>query len=194
MSFFNSKRDKQEEQEEEINLGKEILNMIVYIAVIIALVYVILHYVGQRTEVIGSSMNDTLSNEDNLWIDKLSYRFTDPKRFDIIVFPFEDTDTYYIKRIIGLPGETVYIDPDGNIYIDDKLLEEDYGKETINVGMIGLASSPLTLGEEEYFVMGDNRNNSQDSRRAEVGNIKFDDIEGKAVFRMWPLKRIGFVD
>ena len=71
MSFFNSKRDKQEEQEEEINLGKEILNMIVYIAVIIALVYVILHYVGQRTEVIGSSMNDTLSNEDNLWIDKL---------------------------------------------------------------------------------------------------------------------------
>ncbi len=194
MSFFNSKRDKQEEQEEEINLGKEILNMIVYIAVIIALVYVILHYVGQRTEVIGSSMNDTLSNEDNLWIDKLSYRFTDPKRFDIIVFPFEDTDTYYIKRIIGLPGETVYIDPDGNIYIDDKLLEEDYGKETINVGMIGLASSPITLGEEEYFVMGDNRNNSQDSRRAEVGNIKFDDIEGKAVFRMWPLKRIGFVD
>ena len=137
MSFFNSKRDKQEEQEEEINLGKEILNMIVYIAVIIALVYVILHYVGQRTEVIGSSMNDTLSNEDNLWIDKLSYRFTDPKRFDIIVFPFEDTDTYYIKRIIGLPGETVYIDPEGNIYIDDKLLEEDYGKETINVGMIG---------------------------------------------------------
>ncbi|MCD7841766.1 MAG: signal peptidase I, partial [Lachnospiraceae bacterium] len=152
----------------------------------------ILHYVGQRTVVDGSSMNDTLTDGDNLIVEKLSYRFGDPERFDIIVFqPYEDSSEYYIKRIIGLPGETVRIDEDGNIYINGELLEEDYGKETIENP--GRASEEITLGEDEYFVLGDNRNNSTDSRTERVGNVSRDSIVGKAWVRIWPLGSIGLL-
>ncbi len=199
MGFSKGKKDI--EDAEEINIFKEILGMVVYVLSIVILIYLILHYVGQRTEVNGQSMENTLYNNDSLWIDKLSYRFKDPERFDIIVFPVdsvqsieEGVDTYYIKRIIGLPGETVYISNDGEIYIDGSLLEEDYGKETISPYRVGIASEIITLGEDEYFVMGDNRNNSQDSRVEQVGNIKDADIVGKAVFRIWPLNRFGSID
>ena len=129
-------------------------------------------------------MNDTLHNGDSLWIDKLSYHFKDPERFDIVVFPYEEEDdTYYIKRIIGLPGETVYSDEDCVIYINDEPLEEDYGKEVREENHRGLAAEPVTLGDDEYFVMGDNRNNSRDSRLSDVGNIHKDKFVGKAVFR-----------
>ena len=108
----------------------------------------------------------TLSNNDNLIVDKISYRFKDPQRFDIIVFPFQyDENVYYIKRIIGLPGETVQIGTDGTIYIDGQVLEEGYGKEVMLSP--GRAGEPITLGEDEYFVLGDNRNNSSDSREVE---------------------------
>ncbi len=154
----------------------------------------ILTYVGQRTVVSGDSMNDTLTNGDSLWVDKISYRFSDPERFDIVIFPYGDVEdeTYYIKRIIGLPGETVYIDEDGVIYIDDEPLEENYGKEVIEEGHRGVAAEPVTLGEDEYFVMGDNRNNSRDSRLSDVGNISKDDFVGKAVFRF--TGGFGFID
>ena len=94
-----------------------------------------------------------------------------------------------MKRIIGLPGETVQIDLEGNIYINGEILEEDYGLEPILFP--GLAAEPITLGEDEYFVLGDNRNNSSDSRDASVGNIHRDDIVGKAWVRIWPLNKIG---
>ena len=96
---------------------------------------------------IGGSMETTLSENDNLIVDKLTYRFNEPKRFDIVVFPYRyEKDTYYIKRIIGLPGETVFIDEEGNIFIDEELLQEDYGKETILDA--GRAYEPITLGED----------------------------------------------
>lgn len=177
-----SKR-KKKEKPEDINIVKDLVNLLIYIIAVIIICWAVLTFVGQRTEVSGDSMNDTLSDGDSLWIDKLSYRFEDPERYDIVVFPYSD-DTYYIKRIIGLPGETVYIDEDGVIYINDEPLEDDiYGKETIDPSKRGVASEPITLGEDEYFVMGDNRNNSRDSRIADVGNITIDQIEGKAVFR-----------
>ena len=135
-------------------------------------------------------METTLSDGDNLIVDKLTYHFSDPERFDIIVFPFQyEENTYYVKRIIGLPGETVQIDLEGNIYINGEILEEDYGLEPILFP--GLAAEPITLGEDEYFVLGDNRNNSSDSRDASVGNIHRDDIVGKAWVRIWPLNKIG---
>ena len=150
----------------------------------------IITYVGQRTQVSGSSMETTLSDGDNLLVDKITYRFSEPKRFDIIVFPFQyDTDTYYIKRIIGMPGETVQIDYDGNIYINGSLLEESYGREVIQNP--GRAAEPITLGEDEYFVMGDNRNNSSDSRDPSVGNIHRKDIIGRAWVRIWPFSKFG---
>ena len=110
------------------------------------------------------------------------------------MFPFVYKEsTYYIKRIIGLPGETIQIDEVGTIYINGEVLQESYGREIISEKHRGLASEPITLGEDEYFVMGDNRNNSSDSRLAEVGNIKRDQIIGRAWVRIWPLKDFGVI-
>ncbi len=174
------------------NILKEILSISVYLLLVFCAAYLIVTYVGQRTQVSGSSMETTLSDGDHLIVDKISYRFSDPERFDIIVFPFQyDTDTYYIKRIIGMPGETVQIDESGNIYIDGELLEESYGREVIQNP--GRASDPVRLGEDEYFVMGDNRNNSSDSRDTSVGNIHRRDIIGRAFIRIWPFSKFGIL-
>ena len=172
------------------NVVKEIFSTILYILVVLLGTYLLITFVGQRTSVSGSSMEPTLSNNDQLILDKISYRFSEPQRFDIIVFPFQYAEkTFYVKRIIGLPGETVQIDVQGNIYIHGQILNEDYGKETINFA--GLAVEPITLGDDEYFVMGDNRNNSSDSRDPSVGNIRRSNIIGKAWVRIWPLNKFG---
>ncbi len=172
------------------NMKKEIFHLLFYIILVSLTTFVIINFVGQRTVVQGQSMENTLFNHDNLIIDKLSYHFVNPKRFDIIVFPVESSEKYYIKRIIGLPGETVQI-MSGNIYINSEPLEESYGKEIMNYS--GIASKPITLEENEYFVLGDNRNHSSDSRDPNVGIILEDSIIGKAWIRIWPLKRFGFV-
>jgi signal peptidase I len=137
-------------------------------------------------------MNPTLHNNDNLWVDKLSYELGDPKRFDVVIFDY-DENTEYVKRIIGLPGESVRIDQDGNIYINGELLEENYGSERILATNIGRASQTIILGSDEYFVLGDNRNNSSDSRYADVGNVKREDIVGKVKLRIYPFSDIGFI-
>lgn len=174
------------------NVLKEILSISIYLLLVFCAAYLIVTYVGQRTQVSGSSMETTLSDGDHLIVDKISYRFENPERFDIIVFPFQyDTDTYYIKRIIGMPGETVQIDESGNIYIDGEVLEESYGREVIQSP--GRASDPILLGEDEYFVMGDNRNNSSDSRDPSVGNIHRRDIIGRAFIRIWPASKFGIL-
>ncbi len=188
------KNEQSKEQKEEINIVKEIVEMFLYVVFVIVAVWFVIVFVGQRTEVSGDSMYSTLEHEDNLWIDKLSYRFQEPERFDIVVFPYHESEVFYIKRIIGLPGETVRIDEEGNIYIDGEILEEDYGYEKISVDMIGRAGEEIQLGEDEYFVMGDNRNNSKDSRSEEVGNIHRDELEGKVAIRIWPLSKFGKVE
>ena len=171
---------------------KEILSTSLYLLVVLALTFLIVTYVGQRTKVIGSSMEPMLEDGDNLIVDKISYWFEEPRRFDIIVFPFRyEEKTYYIKRIIGLPGETVYIDESGAVYINGEVLKESYGKETIIDP--GRAFEPVILGEDEYFVMGDNRNNSSDSRDPVVGNIHRDEFIGKAWMRIWPLDKLGMI-
>ena len=176
---------------QNVDMKKEILSWVFYIGFVLVLTWVIITFVGQRTRVDGRSMENTLHNGDNLIVEKLSYRFSDPKRFDIIVFPPTGKKEYYIKRIIGLPGETVQIDEDGNIYINGELLEENYGKETIQNP--GRAAQPITLGDDEYFVMGDNRNNSEDSRFADVGLVKSDYIEGKVWFVISPSEHRGLL-
>ncbi|MFI3238228.1 MAG: signal peptidase I [Lachnospiraceae bacterium] len=175
---------------------KELLSLFWHIILAWAVAYLIVNFVGTLSIVDGSSMYDTLEDGEHLWIDKLSYTFGEPERFDIVVFPFhsEGEDVYYIKRIIALPNETIYIDEEGQIFIDDVLLEEDYGYETIDVDKRIRAATPITLGEDEYFVMGDNRNNSGDSRYEIVGNISGDELLGKAILRVWPLNAIGLVE
>ena len=178
-------RKAQKKEDKEINIVKDLLFLCMYILIVIGICWAVLTYVGQRTEVSGESMSNTLHSGDTLWIDKLEYEFGSPKRFDVVVFPYEEEeDTFYIKRIIGLPGETVYIDEEGTIYINDEPLEGDkYGRETIAEDKRGVASEEVTLGDDEYFVLGDNRNNSRDSRFEDVGNIHKDQIIGRAVFR-----------
>ena len=155
------------------------------------LTWSVTEFAGQRTEVEGMSMSPTLKDKENLILDKISYRFRDPERYEIVVFPPKyKENTYYIKRVIGLPGETVQI-RNGEVYIDGMRLEGDeaYGK----IKDPGLAAEPFLLGEEEYFVLGDNRNDSIDSREPEVGAVRREDILGRAFFRLWPLSEFGFL-
>ena len=171
---------------------RETISFILYIAIVFLLTYLVIHYVGQRTQVSGTSMEYTISDGDNLIVDKISYRFHKPERYDIIVFPFQyEENTYYIKRIIGLPGEKIQISEDGAIYINGKVLEESYGREVMEDP--GQAEEPIELDDDEYFVLGDNRNASSDSRDPSVGVIHEEDIIGRAWLRIYPFDKMGFI-
>ena len=162
------------------------------ICLVFFLTWFFTEFVGQRTEVEGMSMSPTLKDKENLILDKISYRFRDPKRYEIVVFPPKyKENTYYIKRIIGLSGENVRIDEDGFIYINGEKLQESYGKEVMRDP--GLAKDGIQLGADEYFVLGDNRNDSMDSRMAEVGPIAGERIIGRAWLRIYPFDQIGFL-
>lgn len=178
-----------------------ILEIVAYSMVALLIAYLIITFVGQRTVVDGDSMYPGLEDKDNIIVDKLSYRFGDIKRYDVIVFnyhdPIKNVDSYYIKRVIGLPGETIVI-KDGLVYlIDDEgneiYLNEDYGYY-VNAQVMEayLASVPIKIPEDQYFVLGDNRNRSYDSRQ--IGLIKKEDILGKAWVRFYPLSSFKFID
>lgn len=156
------------------------------IAALIAFLFV--RFIGTRSVVSGPSMIPTLEDGDNLFVWRVAYAFSEPERFDIIVLnPYEgDSKTHYVKRVIGLPGEKIAV-KDGKIYINGKPLEGDvYGREPVENDF------PETeIPEGEYFVIGDNRNNSKDSRSEAVGTIPKSNILGKAIFRFWPFSGFG---
>lgn len=179
-----------------------ILEGLLYVALFLVCVFVIPNYVVQRAKVSGPSMMNTLQDEDNVLVSKISYEVHDPERFDIVVFyPYKGREEYkndkekqkehFVKRVIGLPGEKIQI-IGSDIYINGEKLDEHYGKDPITDG--GIANEPITLGEDEYFLMGDNRAVSFDSRYEEIGPIHKDAIDGKAVLRIWPLKTFGKID
>ncbi|NLY48828.1 MAG: signal peptidase I [Clostridiales bacterium] len=173
-----------------MKIGIEIFIWAAQIAAVIFLAYFIVYYCIEKTNVIGSSMEKTLFAGDPIIIDKFSYRLTDPKRFDVIVFKQGgDEHSYYnIKRIIGLPGETVII-KDGIIYINGEILEDIVNVD--EMANYGLAAEEILLEDNEYFVLGDNRNYSEDSRFASIGNITRDEIIGKAVIRLSPFNFVS---
>ena len=188
-----------EEKDKKQKIIHIILELCIYIGIICAVTYLVPKYVLERTEVSGCSMEDTLHSKEQICINKLAYKISAPKRFDIIVFYHffdweyqnssdPDAYDYYVKRVIGLPGETVQI-VEGQIYIHGEVLEETYGKNPTRYS--GLASEPFTLDEGEYFVLGDNRESSQDSRYSVVGNVQRKHIVGKVCFRIWPFHKIG---
>ncbi len=189
-SFEDGEAEELEEPDRKKKLRGILIEAVLYIAIIVLCVKVVPRYVIQRTIVDGESMMDTLKDRENLLVEKISYHFKDPERFDVIVFyPYgRDSDEYYIKRVIGLPGETVQI-IGSQIYINGKVLEENYGKDPIEFA--GTVEEPQTLGEDEFFVLGDNRDVSQDSRFEEVGFVQKKNIEGKAILRIYPFTKFG---
>lgn len=160
------------------------------IAAVIFLAYFIVYYALEKTNMVGVSMETTLQDDDSIIINKFSYRFTDPKRFDVIVFKKSGKEhSYYdIKRIIALPGETFQI-KDGQLLINGKVVPEIVNVEPMD--NYGLAEEEILLEENEYFVLGDNRNNSEDSRFASIGTIKREEIIGKAFIRLNPFNFVS---
>ncbi len=163
----------------------EISIYIVEVLIVIALAYGITTVGVMKTNMVGESMQNTLANDDELLINRFIYKMSNPKRFDVIAYSQNSSEHGYltIKRIIGLPGEKIKIE-DGKIWINGEELSEDISVEPMTTG--GLAQDELLLEENEYFVLGDNRNNSEDSRFSNVGNIVKEDIIGKVWFRLKP--------
>ena len=181
------KQDIQADTEEKASVGKELFQWVLVILGAVILAFLIDTFVIVNAQIPSGSMENTIMTGDRVFGNRLAYKFSDPKRFDIIIFKYPDDESQlFIKRIIGLPGETVEIH-DGNIYINgsDSPLEDVDIKEPME-GSFG----PYTVPEGCYFVMGDNRNNSRDSRYWENTFVSEDEILGKAVFRYWPLNKL----
>ena len=181
------KQDIQADSEEKTSIGKELFQWVLVIIGAVILAFLIDTFVIVNAQIPSGSMENTIMTGDRVFGNRLAYKFSDPKRFDIIIFKYPDDESQlFIKRIIGLPGETVEIH-DGNIYINgsDTPLEDVDIKEPME-GSFG----PYTVPEGCYFVMGDNRNNSRDSRYWENTFVSEDEILGKAVLRYWPLNEI----
>ena len=171
-----------ESKKENKKLMFKIIIFLIALLLVILFAYLIVHYALESTTVYEESMSPTLLVEDEVLINKFKYRLSNPERFDVIVFIKTDREhSYYnIKRIIGLPGETIQITDDG-ILVNGQVLEDIVEVEDMH--NYGLAKEVVTLDENEYFVLGDNRNSSEDSRFANVGNVLRDDILGKAWIR-----------
>lgn len=172
------------------SLLKSLLSLLICLFTALLLALLITQYIAHHTSVEGSSMETTLYDGDQLIVENISYYLHEPERFDVIVFPNKE-GVNYIKRIVGLPGEKIQI-INGAIYINGKQLEESFGNEVMEDA--GLASEEIVLGKQEYFVLGDNRNGSIDSRKSEVGTVKRDQIKGKAWLRFYPFSRFGNIE
>ena len=193
-------------REKKYHVHEIILKWIVDITMVVCLSFILATYMLGKTTVVGHSMEPTLENDDSLLVDKVSYCFRQPERYDVIVFEpaIANVSKYYVKRIVGLPGETIQI-IDGVVYINGEPLENDViysfglkdedGKpvEPEKIYNAGLAEKPITLGYDEYFVLGDNRNNSEDSRNSNVGNVKYSAIIGRIWAVSSPFGRMGLV-
>lgn len=194
-----TENENQEIAKEEKSVSKRriVTEVLIYLVLIVLAVCVVPKYVLQRTVVDGESMENTLNDGESLLVEKISKYFTDPKRYDIIIFDppdsIEPDDVYYVKRVFGLPGEIIQI-KDNSIYINGKIIDDPYEKMPMEEYMNETASEPITLGEDEFFVLGDNRAVSVDSRDASLGTIKRDMLIGRSLIRVWPLNKFGVPD
>lgn len=188
----HERKKQQHRPKEKKSLAAVIFGWAFQIVVVILFAYVIVFFFGQSRTNIGQSMDTTLSGGDVVLLNEAAYRFRGPKRNDVIAFkPKGSESSYsYIKRVIALPGETVQI-KDGMIYINDSVYLED--QDYPEIENAGIAENPITLGTDEYFVLGDNRNSSEDSRFADIGNVNRKDIEGKVWLVVSPGEHMGFV-
>ncbi|HJB29213.1 MAG TPA: signal peptidase I [Candidatus Blautia faecavium] len=180
------------EKFEENEKLRKVLGWIFQIAVTLVFAAVVAIAMFQSVTMQESSMEPTISVGDRFFMDKVSYKLSSPQRGDIIVFKTNASDdaALHIRRVIGLPGETIQI-VDGRILIDGETYRE--GKDFPSISNPGLAETPITLESGEYFVLGDNRNNSEDSRYGDIGTVKKRYIVGKVWFTISPVSKIGFM-
>lgn len=186
MGFYNAMPD------ENIYVDK-VFKWIVDLTLVVLLAVFFYTYMCQSVQVVGNSMSDKLENGDHVLVDKISYELSEPKRYDVIAFTKKEKnggETEYIKRIIGLPGDKVQI-IEGRIYVNGKKI--DYNSKKDKIVNPGLAAQEIELDYDEYFVIGDNWNNSEDSRAGTVSNVKRKEIEGKIWMISWPFVRIKTV-
>lgn len=176
-------------QSEETNLLRRITGWVVDIIVVLSLAWFCLYAFGTQIRIAGQSMTPELHPDDVVLMNRLAYDFGKPDRMDVVVFMREDEKTN-VKRVIGLPGETVQI-TGGSIYINGERLEAENGLDQVSLG--GLAENPVELGDDEYFLLGDNRESSEDSRFANIGNVKKEQIMGKVWLRLFPLIDFSFI-
>lgn len=166
-----------------------IVKWIVDLAVVLVFALFCMRFLMVQYTVTGHSMEPSLSNRDIVLVNEIRYTFIKPRRYEIVVFRSgENKDKLYMKRVIGLPGETVQI-INGDIYIDGELLENELGQTAIP----GLAKDPVILGKDEYFLLGDNRDSSEDSRFANIGNVSASDMTGRVWMKISPLKELRLI-
>lgn len=181
-------------QKKKVNMAivKEVFVWAVEIAITLLVAFTMVYFVGLRTSVVGQSMAETLNGGDEILVNRFVYKVSNPKPNDIIVFlpNGNEKSHYYIKRVIAVPGDTVLIE-NGVVYVNGEAFEEEVDAASIEEA--GLAAEEIVLGQDEFFVLGDNRNNSEDSRYANIGNIKKEYIIGKAWFRVAPWGDFGFL-
>lgn len=186
LSFYHKKK--------KINIGllREIVVWVCEILLTIAAAVIMVSFFGFRVSVIGPSMSPTLESGEKVLVNRFVYKLFDPKQNDLIVFQPNGNEKshYYVKRVIAVPGDTVQI-KDGAIYVNGELYTEKVKVESIENAM--MAENEILVGEDEYFVLGDNRNNSEDSRYASIGNVKKEYITGQAWMIASPLDRIGLL-
>ena len=179
-------------EEKKASIKAEVFSWVKVIVSAIIIALLVDFFIIANAVVPTGSMETTIPAGSRIMGLRLYYDFNEPERGDIVIFKYPDDESVdYLKRIIGLPGETVQV-KDGYVYINGEKLESDiYGKEVMQSA--GIAAEPITLGDDEYFVLGDNRNNSSDSRDPSVGILKRKDLLGRAWVRIYPFDKVGVI-
>lgn len=183
---MNSKKRRKRRAARQISIIKKLFDIGIFLLTVLLITYFLNNYVIERCKVHNHSMEPTLTEGNVLLIDKISYRYKSPKRYDIVTLINTKDNEELIKRIIGLPGETVRI-VQGRIFIDGNVIKDIDGLDAPFDA--GIAEYDFELGDNEYFVLGDNRKVSIDSRSEDVGAVTLDSIKGKAFIRIKPLSK-----
>ena len=176
----------------DVDKFKDTVTWVIQIAAVIFIAYVSVSCFGVRSNVVGQAMAETLNNGDQVLINKFIYLVSSPKSGDVIVFlpNGNEKSHYYVRRVIGVPGDKIQI-KDGAVYVNGTLYNEKIDVSSMEDA--GIAAEEIKLGKNEYFVLGDNRNSSEDSRYANIGNIKEEYIVGQAWFRLESEDGMGFI-